>query len=70
MAEEDESTGRGAGKLGGFLQLLRQMEECQEEERPLSGTIEGPFFSLAEYGGKVRIGMEKAFRRSVRIRRD
>jgi hypothetical protein len=67
MAEREASKGCIAAKIGGILQLLREMEEKKEIERPLSGAIEGPFFSKAVYGGKVRIGIEKAFRKSASL---
>jgi hypothetical protein len=67
MADMDASKEGRAAKDGGILQLLREMEETRENERLISGAIEGPFFSSAVYGGKVRIGIEKALCKSASL---
>jgi hypothetical protein len=42
-----------------FLQLLEEMEEKGQRERTISGSVDGPFFSRAVYGGVVRLGLER-----------
>ncbi len=51
------------GGLTRFLQLLKEMDEEGASEAGLSGVVEGPLFSRASYGCRVRIGLEKARRR-------
>ncbi len=43
----------------GFLEILADMDEKKENERTISGSVEGPFFSKAVYSCVVRIGWER-----------
>ena len=54
---------------GGFLQILQEMEEKNEEERNLSGTLDGPFFSRAVYDLVIRVGLGNGFKRAARRRK-
>ena len=48
---------------------MQEMDETNEEERELSGTLEGPLFSRAVYDLVIKIGLRNGFKREARRRR-
>jgi len=47
-----------AKNAGKFWQILQEMEENHERERPFSGSLGYPGFVRAIYHGRVQIGFE------------
>jgi hypothetical protein len=47
-----------AKNVGKFWQILQEMEENHERERPFSGSLGYPGFIRAIYQGRVQIGFE------------
>jgi hypothetical protein len=45
------------------MKVLEEMDEMGESERDVSGKVEGPFFSRAIFGCKIRLGLERRRRR-------
>ncbi len=52
-----------ASGITGFMKVLEEMDEMGESERDVSGKVEGPFFSRAIFGCKIRLGLERRRRR-------
>jgi len=71
MTEEEIAQWGGdlVQRAGRFLQILQEMEEKNEADRNLSGTLEGPFFSRAVYELVIKIGLTNGFKRAARRRR-
>jgi hypothetical protein len=53
----------GVSEITGFLKVLQEMEEIGQSERDVSGQVEGPFFSRAIFGCKIRLGLGKRRRK-------
>ena len=47
-----------AKNVGKFWQILQEMDENDERERPFSGSLGYPGFIRAIYHGRVQIGFE------------
>ena len=59
MSSHDESKKGLICDALGFLELLSEMEKEGQDERVLSGEIEGPFYSKAVISCKVRLGIDR-----------
>ena len=59
MADESENAkALPAGNAGRFWQMLMEMDENDESQRPFSGSLEYSGFIRAIYHGRVQIGFE------------
>jgi hypothetical protein len=59
MADESEnSNALPTGNASQFWQMLMEMDENKEGQRPFSGSLEYSGFIRAIYHGKVQIGFE------------
>lgn len=59
MADESEDAkAQPAGNAGRFWQMLMEMDENDECQRPFSGSLEYSGFIRAIYHGRVQIGFE------------
>jgi hypothetical protein len=54
----DESENAKNSNADGFWQILQEMDENHERERPFSGSLGYPGFIRAIYHGKVQIGFK------------
>jgi hypothetical protein len=59
MADESGNAKKTPAKnVGKFWQILQEMDENDERERPFSGSLGYPGFIRAIYHGRVQIGFE------------